>query len=240
MEKNQLFSFNLVEEENSSKWNKDFFNSYNNGDKEAVMNLLKQADKLYLDEYYIYNSIVQLNSNNSTVSSSDTVLEGLKKCHIVKGIVKNNNTISIDTGNVSIKTSKLSDILLEVNLDKHSKDELVRKSVYSAEYVSQLLSFPNRIVTGYVYGIADKAKSVRTWVEFKNNKNQEFVIDYENNTVMNKEGFYFIRHAEPIKKVSSDDIKGKSSVGKFISFNSIGETAEPEIEVEFEDMDFDR
>lgn len=233
MKKSKFFSFNLIDEENSSGWNKDFFKSYNRGDKEAVMNLLKQADKLYLDEFYIYNSIVQLNSNETKDSNKDTILEGLKKCHLINDVVKNNNTISINTDNVSIKTSKLSDILSDVNLDKNSKDELLKKSIYSAEYISQLLSFPNRIVTGYVYGIADKAKSVRTWVEFRNNKNQEFVIDYENNTVLNKEGFYFIRHAEPIKKVSSDDIKGKSSVGH-ISFNTIGETAEPEVEFDFD------
>lgn len=239
MKKNQFFSFDLIEEENSSKWNKDFFNSYNSGDKDAVMNLLKQANKLYLDEFYIYNSIIQLNSNTTNNSSKDTILEGLKKCSIIKDIVKDNNTISINVGDFYIKTSKLSDILSEVNFDNRSKDEVLRKSIHSAEYISQLLSFPNKIVTGYVYGIADKAKSVHTWVEFRNNKNQEFVIDYENNTVLNKEGFYFIRHAEPIKKVSSDDIKGKSSVGKFISFNSINEGVEPEIEVEF-DIDFDR
>lgn len=239
MKKNQLFSFNLIDEENSSEWSKDFFKSYNNGDKESVMNLLKQADKLYLDEYYIFNSIVKLNSNSTDNSNKDTILEGLKKCRLIKGIVKNDNTISINAGDVSIKTSKLSDILSEVNFDSRSKDEVLRKSIHSAEYISQLLSFPNSIVTGYVYGIADKAKSIRTWVEFRNNKNQEFVIDYENNTVLNKEGFYFIRHAEPIKKVSSDDIKGKSSVGKFISFNSINESVEPEIEFDF-DMDFDR
>ena len=55
---------------------------------------------------------------------------------------------------------------------------------------------------------------MHTWVEFKNNNNQEFVIDYDDNTVYNKEGFYFLKHVEPLKKVSSDDLKGKSSVSK--------------------------
>ncbi len=98
--------------------------------------------------------------------------------------------------------------------DKNSKGSVVRKDKFSSEYISQLLAFPNSIVTGYVYGISDKSKKMHTWVEFKNNNNQEFVIDYDDNTVYNKEGFYFLKHVEPLKKVSSDDLKGKSSVSK--------------------------
>ena len=229
MEKSWLFPFNLTEEENSNKWNRDFFNSYKNGNKKEVMNMLRESEKVYLDEFYIYNSILAINSNDTSLENKKTALQALKKCQIVKDIVKDKNqTISINTDKFSIKTSKLSDILSDVKLDKHAKDELVRKSKYSAEYISQLLSFPNSVVTGYVYGISDKSKTPHTWVEFKNKNNEEFVIDYDSDTVYNKEGYYFIRHAEPIKKVSSDDIKGKSSVGKFISFDSVN--SEPEIE----------
>ena len=236
MENNMLFPFSLTQEENSNKWNRDFFNSYKSGNKQEVMQMLKQADKVYLDEFYIYNSILTINSNNASVNQKSTVLEALKKCQIVKDIVKDKNqTISINTAKVPIKISRLSDILSQVKLDKHSKDELVRKSKYSAEYISQILGFPNSVVTGYVYGIADKSKTLHTWVEFRNKNNEEFVIDYDSDTVYNKEGYYFLRHAEPIKKVSSDDIKGKSSVGKFISFDSVN-TDSPEVEF---DIDFD-
>lgn len=235
MENNMLFPFNLTQEENSNKWNRDFFNSYKAGDKKQVMNMLKEANEVYLDEFYIYNSILAINSDNASSKSKTDALEALKKCQLVKGIVKDKNkTISINTENVPIKISKLSDILSDVKLDKHSKDELVRKSKYSAQYISQIVGFPNSVVSGYVYGIADKSKTPHTWVEFKNKKNEEFVIDYDSDTVYNKEGYYFIRHAEAIKKVSSDDIKGKSSVGKFISFDNVN--TEPEIEF---DIDFD-
>lgn len=235
MENNMLFPFSLTQEENSNKWNRDFFNSYKSGNKQEVMQMLKQADQVYLDEFYIYNSILTINSNNTSSSQKLSVLDALKKCQIVKDIVKDKNqTISINTAKVPIKISKLSDILSDVKLDQHSKDELIRKSKYSAEYISQILGFPNSVVTGYVYGIADKSKTLHTWVEFRNRKMQEFVIDYDSDTVYNKEGYYFLRHAEPIKKVSSDDIKGKSSVGKFISFDSVNNDI-PEIEI---DVDF--
>jgi len=231
-----LFPFNLTQEENSNKWNRDFFDSYKTGNKKEVMNMLHDADKVYLDEFFIYNSILAINSNDTSSKNKQDAIEALKKCQIVKGIVKDKNqTISINTDKVPIKVSKLSDILSDVKLDKHSKDELVRKSRFSAEYISQIVGFPNSVVSGYVYGIADKSKTPHTWVEFKNKNNEEFVIDYDSDTVYNKEGYYFIRHAEAIKRVSSDDIKGKSSVGKFISFDNVGSQPEVEFDIDFDE-----
>ena len=81
--------------------------------------------------------------------------------------------------------------------------------------------------------LLQKQQEIEKEVRILDDKYNLTVIDYENNTVLNKDGFYFIRHAEPIKKVSSDDIKGKSSVGH-VSFNTIGETAEPEVEFDFD------
>jgi len=74
-------------------------------------------------------------------------------------------------------------------------------------------------------------------VSDKNNNNQDFVIDYDDNTVYNKEGFYFLKHAEPIKKVASDDLKGKSSVGKSSgTYSEIGSSADVvDIEIDMGD-----
>ena len=69
-------------------------------------------------------------------------------------------------------------------------------------------------------------------------KNQEFVVFPDSNTVYNKEGFYFLKHAEPIKKVASDDLRGKSSVGKGSSYSELGMPA-VDIDVEI-DMGDDR
>ena len=110
----------------------------------------------------------------------------------------------------------MSDIIPGIQnvIPSNKESNVVNRSCFRSEYISQMLTFPNSVVTGYTYGIADKARSLDTWVEFKNNNNQEFVVFPDSNTVYNKEGFYFLKHAEPLKKVSSDDLKGKTSVGK--------------------------
>ena len=53
------------------------------------------------------------------------------------------------------------------------------------------------------------------------------------------EGFYFLKHAEPIKKVASDDLKGKTSVGK--TSGSYSELGTPVIDIDIEiDMSDER
>lgn len=204
------------------QWNLSFLDATKNKDKKKVFELLHQAKAVYLDEYYIDHSISELNNMKLSDSKREDVLEGIKKCKIVKDVAEQKNAISIKTGSHSIMVSKLSDIIPEIQDINPSdrKENVVNKSTFRSEYISQMLSFPNSVVTGYTYGIADKAKSIDTWVEFKNNKNQEFVVFPDTNTVYNKEGFYFLKHAEPIKKVASDDLKGKSSIGKSSSSNS--------------------
>lgn len=218
------------------QWNQSFLDATKNKDKKKIFELLRKADEVYLDEYYIDHSIYELNNSDISKEKREQVLSGLKNCKIVKDIVDNKNTISIKTAKTDIMVSKLSDIIPDIQTSATLKkqDDVLSKSCYRSEYISQMLSFPNSIVTGYTYGIANKAKSIDTWVEFKNNKNQEFVVFPNSNTVYNKEGFYFLKHAEPIKKVSSDDLKGKTSVGK-----SSGSYTELGVPVETIDIEID-
>lgn len=205
----QTFSLSDCED-----WNKRYDKATHDNNKKEIMSLLSEANHLYFDEYFIYSTITKLNNNKFPEDERNTLIDSFNKSRIVKFTSKQNDYISINTRANCIKVAKLSDIIPETLNDKNDKGSVVRKDKFSAEYISQLLTFPNSIVTGYVYGISDKSKKMHTWVEFKNNNNQEFVIDYDDNTVYNKEGFYFLKHVEPLKKVSSDELKGKSSVSK--------------------------
>lgn len=202
-------------------WNRRYDKATHDNNKKEIMSLLSEANHLYFDEYFIYNTIMKLNNNDFSEDERNHLIDSFNRSKIVKFTTKQNDYISINTRANCIKVAKLSDIVPETLNDKNSKGSVVRKDKFSSEYISQLLVFPNSIVTGYVYGISDKSKKMHTWVEFKNNNNQEFVIDYDDNTVYNKEGFYFLKHVEPLKKVSSDDLKGKSSVSKAGSASEI-------------------
>ncbi len=205
-------SFSLEDKQ----WNQSFYDATKNRDKKKVFELLSKAGNVYLDEYSIDHSIFELNNAKLSNEKREKLLESIKNNKIVEDIVEKNDTISIKTASNTIKVSKLSDIIPGIQnvIPSNKESNLVNRSCFRSEYISQMLTFPNSVVTGYTYGIADKARSLDTWVEFKNNNNQEFVVFPDSNTVYNKEGFYFLKHAEPLKKVSSDDLKGKTSVGK--------------------------
>lgn len=205
----QTFSLNDCED-----WNRRFEKATHDNNKKEIMSLLSEANHLYLDEYFIYETIFKLNKDEMSKNKQEELINSFNKSKIVKFISKQDDYISINTRANCIKIAKLSDIIKDVQKDKNSKTSIIRQDKFSSEYLSQLISFPNSIVTGYIYGISDKSKKIHTWVEFKNNYNQEFVIDYNDNTVYNKEGYYFLKHVEPLKKVSSDELKGKSSVSK--------------------------
>lgn len=205
-------SFSLEDKQ----WNQSFYDATKNRDKKKVFELLSKAGNVYLDEYSIDHSIFELNNSKLSNEKREKLLESIKNNKIVEDIVEKNDTISIKTASNTIKVSKLSDIIPGIQnvIPSNKESNVVNRSCFRSEYISQMLTFPNSVVTGYTYGIADKARSLDTWVEFKNNNNQEFVVFPDSNTVYNKEGFYFLKHAEPLKKVSSDDLKGKTSVGK--------------------------
>lgn len=77
--------------------------------------------------------------------------------------------------------------------------------------ISLSLNFPNEVVTGFIYGISDKVKYLHSWIEFNKDGN-EYVIDYTMNVIMNKEGYYFIRQAEELSRISNQDILFDSKI----------------------------
>lgn len=216
--------------EDCSQWNKRYEKATHDNNKKEIMSLLSEANKLYFDEYFIYSTITKLHNENLNEDEKNKLINNLNKSRIIKFINKDEDYLTINTKANSIKVAKLSDIISSVSNDYHSKESIIRSSQFSSEYLSQLISFPNSIVTGYIYGISDKSKKKYTWLEFKNNYNQTFVVDYADNTVYNKEGFYFLKHAELIKKIDSGEMKGKSTVSK---------TDNSEISNEFIDIEID-
>lgn len=214
-----------------AQWNKRYEKATHDNNRNEIMRLLSEANHLYLDEYFIYDIILKLNNDELSDEERNKLIDSLNKSRIVKFVTQKGEYLEINTRANCIKVAKLSDILQEVDNDQSSKDSVVRKDSFSAEYISQLLTFPNSIVTGYVFGISDKSKRIHTWVEFKNNFNQEFVIDYADNTVYNREGFYFLKHAEVLKKVESDELRGKSNVSKSDTSEISNEVIDIEIDM---------
>lgn len=75
-----------------------------------------------------------------------------------------------------------------------------------AYHISLNLGVPNDIVTGYCYGYTDKSKFLHSFIETKL-KDEEVVIDGTLNAIFNKEGYYKLRHIEPITRISNKTLE---------------------------------
>ena len=71
-----------------------------------------------------------------------------------------------------------------------------------------------------MYGISDKEKNIHTWIEFEEGKN-EYVIDYTFNVLMNKEGYYYLRKAEPLSIITSKEMNSDRKLGIFDKDNEM-------------------
>jgi len=69
-----------------------------------------------------------------------------------------------------------------------------------------LLNIPNDVVTGYVYGLSEKAKNLHTWLEFKDMHLKGHVADYNMNAVMNIDGYNVLHHFEEITRINDSEV----------------------------------
>lgn len=76
------------------------------------------------------------------------------------------------------------------------------------------LGIPNNIVTGYTYGYTDKSQYLHSWIETEL-KGEPVVIDGTLNVIMNKEGYYKMRHIEVLTKISNETLM--SDIEKYLS-----------------------
>lgn len=81
---------------------------------------------------------------------------------------------------------------------------------YSAEQsaliCASLLEVPSRIVVGKTANLSSKSNKIHTWVEASVN-GKDWVYDMGLNAIINKQGYYRLRHAEPISAVPVKTVK---------------------------------
>jgi hypothetical protein len=135
-----------------------------------------------------------------------------------------------------IQFSKLVPKAMELFPDL--EDDSRKGSCFNKAYgIALKLGIENDIVTGYCYGYTDKSKFLHSWIETKL-KGEEVVIDGTLNAVFNKDGFYKLRHIEPLTRISNETLE--SDIEKYLS--NFG-TISPEVYYVFRDemiKDFER
>ncbi|MCI8460314.1 MAG: hypothetical protein HFE81_02850 [Bacilli bacterium] len=179
---------------------------------DVLLSYLKEigASWLYLEDYQNLYVIDKFTKNEeikemlAAIANQDDVQETAlihdKKWNLPRLIIKKEQ-LSIEV----LPFSKLN-----ANIKKNFPDIETNKregTCFDKAYnISQDLDVTNQIVTGFVYGYTDKSKFLHSWIETKIKK-EEVVIDGTLTAIFNKQGYYNIRHAEVLNRISNETVR---------------------------------
>lgn len=193
----------------SQIWDETFMGKlYNCTTEETLEFSNKSAKELYILEYRICLAIYQYTKNTLTDEEKQDFLNGLKLLTpYISNVENTNSVLRIQTNNGDIIVKKLVDIM--PGLGEYDpcieNDKRQGQCHYKSIELSNIIQNPHQVVTGFIHGASDFAKYLHTWIEITL-KGKEYVFDYTLNACINKDGYYFIKHAEPLSRISKEDI----------------------------------
>lgn len=206
-----------------------FINLVHNEGIDAGIDYLKKMGAESLDMIN-YSIEYQLNQFTYNIYTQEEKEAKIKKLLDFKDYIKNIEIITDDKiqfpkviietteGNIKIRPfSSINSQIKEV-IPFIDTPERLGKCYELAYTICLNLGIPNNIVTGYIYGYTDKSRFLHSWVETTWH-NEEIVIDGTRNIIMNKDGYYRMKHAKALTKISDETLKDDvrrylSKVGK--------------------------
>lgn len=186
---------------------------------------IEKVRKIYTYEYTIWEAIHYLTSNVG-INNQQKILENLKT--IVEDVKENNGIICIKTTFGEIKFSRITNFFPNLEFDDEIEDirnrlgkigEVGKCHAWAIEYSKRLknIGIENDVVTADKYLMTDKNKHLHSWNEFEIN-GKEHVLDYTQNVVMNKDGYYALNHIKKvISKINCMDIENDEKLYRQIN-----------------------
>ena len=158
------------------------------------LNKLLKGSRLNYDGNLIFNTICNIFDVSGTKKLLNSEFKKLKSIEHVSNCEFSRNNLSLNFKNVNINVKKINK-----NADNFSNN------IYEIIQLSKQLKEPNKIVIGYLTEELDKIQKLHFWIEYTKN-NKTYVIDYLNNIVVNKEGYYLLTQPKFINEISSEQL----------------------------------
>ena len=137
----------------------------------------------------------------------------VKKSGVKKNPIFKKNEAFFETSNGIITAMPFSSIAKGVkNVFPYIETSEREGKCYTMSYgVSLCLGGgqQNDVVTGLIYGYSSKSKFLHSWVE-TNIGGKDYVIDSVLNAVINKEGYYAMKHAKELNRIDYKTLKADS------------------------------
>lgn len=185
------------------------------------LKFIEKVREFCIEERIIWEDIHYLTSNKYN-ERHGAILEFLSNFNIVKDIKANNKVICIRTNFGEIKFSKIGDFFPDMFIDDDIEDIEKRTGKCHAQAINyseklKSIGVENDVVTAYRYGDTNRSKYLHSWNEFQID-GKEHVLDYTQNIVMNKAGYYSLNHInEIISRINSTDIENDKKIYRQIS-----------------------
>lgn len=174
--------------------------------------------------YTFENSLLGL-INNFTTEDKDPVtlallISSLKIHSKIKDINQSSKAITIELQDGT--TIQAQNMAKTIGLKDKDLASFKRQSKAHQMSVTLARSIPNaRVVTGKVAGLTSKSSYLHSWVETTTSDGKTVVFDYTMNAIMNKNGYYSLRHAKQISAINGADIT--ADIEKVAPFINAGE-----------------
>lgn len=194
----------------SAEWDSRMFELGEKGDVEALERHIATASAVYIDEYQIVGCLQSLYADDVSQEKKDLLLKGLKENKYIDCVGFDDDNFCLKSAFVELKAKKLSKLFPE--FVKKNKLIISQKREGNCHWGSLYLSnfllkngVSHNVVTGNIYGLSDKARYLHTWIETEIN-NEQVVLDFTMNSVVNKAGYYALRHAEALSSINGENI----------------------------------
>lgn len=173
------------------------------------------ATKLDRENYEITYKINECTKETTTPEQKHDLIKSLLKldkyvqsAKIIYNEAKKKEEIIIQTTEGEIRIIEFSSLSPKIKkkLPLITTAERAGKCFDLAYSINRGLGLPHTVVTGFIYGYTDKSRFLHSWIELTY-KGEEFVIDGTLNAMINKEGYYLLKHAQPITKIPDETLQ---------------------------------
>ena len=191
----------------SEQWENDFINYVKTENTQELLDFIRNTE-LYEVESEIFSAVAQFTKNTVSNDKKYKLLKSLEDESFVDKVDITDSIIHIKTKKGVIAVRPLTSFLTFLKNDPDIEtDSRIGKCHEKSMAISQILGSSNEVVTGYICGLSNKQKYLHSWVEVKLADNYPVVIDYTINAVMNRDGYYLLKHPKILNRVSNEDIK---------------------------------
>jgi len=189
-------------------WDKKCFDLGEKGNKNGLIKHFQTANFLYMNEYQIAGFFTHWFADDIDAQEKQRLLDGVLDIKFLKLKKFEKDYIEFEFNRKTYTAKRLASVINDGEMYKrlNSLNRRQGNCHWLSLRLSPMIGNDNEVVTGYIYGMSDKAKYLHTWIECKTGAGREVVLDATMNLYMDKDFYYKLKTAEPISRIKKEEL----------------------------------